>query len=81
MDFDCGNGKGVYCAYTETTDPILPDYFMCHHWYKQQPVSKQVKTHSFETGMPVYMFGAIVREDIYYSQCILDETNKVYGHI
>ena len=54
MDFSGSNGNGEYCAYNETTAPISPDCFICHHRYKQRPVSKPVKTNSFETGMPVY---------------------------
>ena len=54
MDSSGSSGNGEYCAYNETTAPISADSFICHHRYKQRPVSKPVKTHSFETGMPVY---------------------------
>ena len=54
MDCNGSSSNGEYCAYNETTAPISADCFICHHRYKQRPVSKPVKTHSFETGMPVY---------------------------
>ena len=53
MDFNGSSGNGEYYAYTETTAPISADCFTCHQIYEQRPVSKPVKTHSFETGMPV----------------------------
>ena len=53
MDSSGSSGNGEYCAYNETTAPISADCFICHHRYKQRPVSKPVKTHSFETGIPV----------------------------
>ena len=54
MDFSGSSGNGEYCGYNETTASISADCFICHQRYKQRPVSKPVKTHSFETGMPVY---------------------------
>ena len=59
MDFDSGSDNGEYCAYIEKSDPISADGFLCHHWYKQRPISKPVKKHSFQTGMPIYMGGSM----------------------
>ena len=44
MDCNGSSGNGEYCAYNETTAPISADCLICHHRYKQWPVSKPVKT-------------------------------------